>query len=101
LAVFDSQGLQLIGDLVGLDHFGDGLQLHRPAQIDEPADQALRHGIAQPPDQIAVDLDRVHRQFADIVIGGRAGAEVVDADLDARLAQGGQASVRRLQIRQG
>ena len=49
----------------------------------------------------AVDLDRIDRELSQIVEGGGARAEVVDADLDAGFAQGGQAPVGGLDVGEG
>src|SRR3954469_19712271 len=80
----------------GLDALGDRLEPQAARDVDDRADdRRVVLLLAQPVDERAVDLDRVDRHALQARQGRVAGAEVVEQDADAELAQALERRARR------
>ena len=68
---------------VGFDTLGDDMEPERVTELDDSADdRGLLGAAAHPGDEALVDLQRVDREPLEARQRGRAGAVVVDRDLD-------------------
>src|SRR5688572_21298864 len=84
-----------LGDTVtladGLDPFGDHGAPHVVAQLDERADRALLDDVlVATAHERHVDLDDLGHQLGEAGEAGIAGADVVDRDAEAELAEPGE-----------
>ncbi|MNL52860.1 hypothetical protein D3C87_1760680 [compost metagenome] len=69
----------------GLDAFGDDLDIHGLADIDNGGDElALSRLLNDGHDQLAVNLEAARMQLLQRNDGGVSGAEIVDFDIDAQ-----------------
>ena len=84
LADVATQVQQQHADLDGLDALGHQIAIERPGQADNAIHDGQVLGVAEHRlDEHLVDLERVHRQAAEIGERRVAGAEIVEGDADA------------------
>ena len=73
---------------LGLDAFSDDAQAKRTREVDDRVDDRGAFALAaHAVDEAAIDLQRIEREFADIVEARIAGAEIVERDAEAHLPQ--------------
>src|SRR5258705_1507096 len=88
VAARDPQGVRLVFRIHALGH---DLHAQRARERDDGRDERHRARLLQhADDEGAVDLERLHRELREIAERGIAGAEVVDGDAHAQLAQGSE-----------
>ena len=80
--------LQDLGVFRRFHPFGDGLQVELVGEINEGAHQILVGGVMlEVAAEGAVELDDIDRQVAQVAERGEAGAEIIDGDTAADVAQ--------------
>src|SRR5258708_737564 len=77
--------------LLGLDSFGDHLELEPVTEVDDAADERFRFGtLAEAGDEAAIDLELMDRQHAEVGQARVAGSEIVERDPHADLVERGE-----------
>ena len=87
LSIIDAHGTQFGQDFGSIHELGDRFDPDDPGDFREAADRRLIQGIIDHvPDELAVDLQVIHRQVLEISERGGAGAKVIQGDLDSQCA---------------
>jgi hypothetical protein len=79
LKLVGSEPHQLVADVLGLDLLGDHAEPQFVSEDDQRRDHAA-HLSGSLVAQVAIELQRVDRQLAELREGGKAGPEVVERD---------------------
>ena len=89
LCVADAEGVEEGEGLVVLDEFGDGVGAESVGDVDDGFDDELVGGcLGESFDEFAVDFEEVEFEVFEVVEGREAGAEVVEREVAAVLAEG-------------
>ncbi|MNY43724.1 hypothetical protein D3C86_1787030 [compost metagenome] len=92
-------GLEKRQLLLGLDAFGDDIQIEAPAQADDRADQGGIVGvIAQATNERLIDFQHIDGEPAQIAQAGISGAEVIDGQPNPQHLQPVQRGHGRLDV---